>query len=346
MSYSFDMCFWSARTLADALKKAQAVVAAMSDKAIMEKIIEDNLYFVPSLRNHVKPENWRMAMQADENWLYRLFNYRFVYWKEQRLLGMVGVLPEAGPKAMGCVYFQNSCDQDYSLDTWPVKIPFFKNRVEKIRSIMALEPKACLEALNAAGLMDKDVWQEIVDDDGFNSETAEYHALSALYQDIYETLHLNAWLWGKESDAFQRFSFNAIQTIEQMYDLKQYLRNRVVAQAGDFGTKKVVYIPLVLTSQENPSANTLLFKYTSPANETMTCDRAKDIILEVVKRHLKTDDGKHLLAAHGGTLNWMDVFAAVPEKAFLNAGFELVKRDCYSDAVVFDADEQCLTNME
>lgn len=346
MSYSFDMCFWSARTLADALKKAQAVVAAMSDKAIMEKIIEDNLYFVPSLRNHVKPENWRMAMQADENWLYRLFNYRFVYWKEQRLLGMVGVLPEAGPKAMGCVYFQNSCDQNYSLDTWPAKIPFFKERVEKIRNIMALEPKACLEALNAAGLMDKDVWQEIVEENGFDSETAEYYALSALYQDIYDTLHLNAWLWGNENDAYQRFAFNAIQTSEQLYDLKRYLRNRVVAQAGDFGTKEVVYIPLVLTSQENPSTNTLLFKYTASANETMTCDKAKEIILEAIKKYLETDDGKRLLAAHGGTPNWMEIFAAVPEKVFRNVGFELVGRDCHSDAVVFEADELYTSNME
>lgn len=339
MSYGFDMCFWSARTLSAALKKAQEVVAAMSKKAIMGKTIEDNLYYAPSLRNRVNPENWNMAMQADETWLYRLFNYHFVFWKEQRLLGMVGVLPENGPKATGCVYFQNSCDQDYSLDTWPVKIPFFKDRVEKIRGIMALEPKECLKALNTAGLIDHDVWQEIVDDDGFNSETAEYNALSALYQDIYNTLHLDAWLWGKESDAFQRFSFNAVQTSEQMYDLKRYLRNRVIAQTGNLWDKKPVYVPLVLAAPENPSADTLLLKYTSVKNEsTMTCDAAKKRLQDSVEAFLNTSGGERFLAHHKGPVKWSDVVSVLPDEVFANAGFELVARNNHSDAVVVDAE--------
>ena len=126
MSYYFDMCFWSASSLSTAMKKAQEVVAACCTTECMRQTLEDNIYYAPSIRMLANVENWRMAVQADSTWLYRLFTFRFVYWKEHNLLGMVGTLPKNGPKATGAVYFQNSCDQDYDLKTWPAKIPFFK----------------------------------------------------------------------------------------------------------------------------------------------------------------------------------------------------------------------------
>ena len=338
MSYGFDMCFWSARSYGIALQKAQAVVAAMGEKAQMENTIEGNLYYVPSLRNNVDPENWRMAMQADENWLYRLFSYRFVYWKEFRLLGMVGTLPDIAPKPSGCVYFQNSCDRDYELKSWPAKIPFFRERVKQARESLAAEPKECLKALYEKGSLDADVWEEIVEDDGFDRETAEYHTLSALYHDIFNTLQLHDWLWGKDNDVYQRFTFNAIHTIEQLYDLKRFLRKQVVAQAGDFATKEVVYVPLVLSTPENPSANTLLFKYTASKDELMTCKKARTILMEAAKKYLETEDGKRLVNAHGDDPNWLDLFAAIPASIFRRVGFKLVDRDNHSDAIVLDGE--------
>lgn len=338
MSYGFDMCFWNARSFATAMRKAQEVVAAMSEERQMEKVIEDNLYFVPSLRNNVNPENWRMAMQADENWLYRLFNYRFVYWKEFRLLGMVGTLPESGPQPTGCVYFQNSCDQNYELKCWPAKIPFFRELVKQARKKLTTEPEECLRTLLEEGSLDKETWEEIMEDGATDRETMEYHVLSCLYHEIFDSLHLNDWLWGKDNDAYQRFTLNAIHTIEQLYDLKRFLRNRVVAQAGDFATKEVVYVPLVLTTPENPSVSTLLFKYTASMNESMTCEKAKDIIFRTAQNYLETEDGKRLVNAHGSNLNWMDLFAAIPSRLFAQNGFKLMSYDTHCDAVVLDGE--------
>lgn len=339
MSYYFEMCFWSAASLGSAMRKAQEIVDAVSSQQQMQKKIEDNLYYVPSLRLNVQAESWNMAVKADGNWLYQLFNYRFVFWKKYRLLGMVGAFPEDAPKAPKTVSFQNSCDQNYSFDTWPARIPFFNERIKRFRSLLELSPEECLKTLCDESFIDKVDFQEILDDDGCDEEVAEYHVLSALYKDIYDTLALNDWLWGLEGGEFKRFTLNALHTLEERYRLERYLRNLVVAQVGNLANKRTMYVPLVLSTQENSSAVTMLFKqeYDYYDGPTMDCEKAKEKIREVVEKYLESEDGKRF-AENKERLTWMELVAAIPARLFKEEGLELVKRDNYCDAVVLDAD--------
>ena len=340
MSYYFDMFFWSASSLSTAMKKAQEVVAACCTTECMRQTLEDNIYYAPSIRMLANVENWRMAVQADSTWLYRLFTFRFVYWKEHNLLGMVGTLPKNGPKATGAVYFQNSCDQDYDLKTWPAKIPFFKKRTKKFASLLDMSPKDAFDALLQEKFIDEESIQDIVNEDGCNSDNAQYYVLSALYKDIFGTLQLDDWLWGKENDAFQRFSLCGIHTIEQQYELERYLKNLVIAQVGNLGQKEVMYIPLTLSSQDNPSAYTMVFRYEYDyyKGESMDHEKAKAVIQNVVEQYLKTNDGKRFAERHNGRPNWLDAVCAVPAMEFTKAGLSLLKREAYCDAVVLDAE--------
>lgn len=180
MSYDFDMSFWHASSLPNALEQAHNLVKHMSEVNLMKSTINDNLYFAPSVRFN---ENSNFGYIANEKWLYSLFNYRFVFWEKHHLLGLVGILPENGPKAAGSFSFQDSCNQNYNFDEYPLEIPFFKNKVERFK---------------------------------------KSRGLSAFYKDVFDTLCLNDWLYGKDNPAFERFSFNAIQTNEQLLELSLY----------------------------------------------------------------------------------------------------------------------------
>lgn len=340
MSYYFDMCFWSASSLAAAMKRAQKVVDACCTTECMRQTLEDNLYYAPSIRMLASVENWRMAVQADSAWLYRLFTFRFVYWKKYKLLGMVGTLPNNGPKATGAVYFQNSCDQDYDLKTWPARIPFFRDQIKKFSSLLDMSPKETFNALLQEEFIDEESIREIINEDGCNSDTAQYYVLSALYKDIFGTLQLNDWLWGKENDAFQRFSLCGIHTTELQYELERYMKRLVIAQVGNLGQKEVMYVPLTLSTKDNPSAFTMVFRYEYDyyKGEPMDCEKAKAVIQSVVEQYLKTDDGKRFAERHNGCPNWLDAVCAVPTMEFVKAGLRPLKRETYCDAVNFDAE--------
>lgn len=340
MSYYFDMCFWQASSLSVAMRKAQEIVNAACTSERMKQKIKDNLYYIPSIRLNAKAENWEMAMQADSSWLYQLFNFRFVYWKEHRLLGMVGTLPENGSKATSCIGFQNSCDQDYELKTWPSKIPFFRSRVEKFAALLDMPPKEAFNTLCQKGFMNESDVRELIDEGKCNKETAEYQILSLLYQNIYKALRLDMWLYGKDDESFQRFALCGIQTTEQKYELERYLKHLVITHRGNLGQKKIMYIPLVFSTQDNPSAYTMIFKYMYDYYEgrAMNGEEAKKEIRNVVERYLESEDGKRFKASRRGRINWLDAVCSVPIKLFHEAGFEVLKRDAHCDAVTADAD--------
>lgn len=335
MSYYFNMCFWSASSLSTAMKKAKEVVDAMSTPEIMQHKISENMYYVPSMRYLVNPETWNMGMQADTMWLYKLFNYQFVYWKEHKLLGMAGEIPDNGPKPTGAVAFQNSCDQDYSLSDWPARIPFFKERINKYQAYLKLSPKKAFEVIRKEGFIEECCIEEIIKNDECNAENAKYYILTSLYSDIYSTLHLNEWLWGKEHDSFQRFSLCGIKTTEQQYDLERYLRKEVIARLGNLGNKKTFYIPVSIPNKDNASAHTLMFKYDIDRYEdNLLCEeKVKKLIRLAVEKYLSTEDGRRFIYANGGCQHWSEVVAFTPRQYFREQGLDIVKRDTYCDTV-------------
>lgn len=135
MNYQPYVYFWSASSLSAAMKKAQKIIDTCCTTECMMQILEDNFRYAPSIRTHATVENWQMAMQADSTWLYKLFNFRFAYWKEHKLLGMAGNLSKDELKTTGAVYLKDSCDMDCDLKTWKRKIPFSKERIKKFSSL-------------------------------------------------------------------------------------------------------------------------------------------------------------------------------------------------------------------
>lgn len=347
MSYGFDMCFWHAKSLAAATKKAAKVISAINTPEQMRQRIDDNAYFVPSILYRAQIEDWKMAMIADEKWLYSLFNFRFVYWKEYELLGMVGVLPEDGPKPDGTVYFQNSCDQNYSLSEWPADIPFFKTKVKQYKAMLDLKPQKCLKRLLKLGFTDEETISEALEEGENSEETAEYHVLSALYHDIFDTLRLNTWLWGNDDSSFRRFALNAIHTSEQVYDLKKHLRKLVNEKRGSLGGMSIMYVPVMIRTDDT-SADTLLFKFAyNHSQKPLTCDEVRAKITETVNRYMSTEEGRRLMAACSGQVTWAEVARSVPAKAYKDfSGLELLHSDDFSHCVVFDGNESAVPNRE
>lgn len=221
MSYYFEMCFWPAETLAEALGKAHSMVASASNTQLMQQRIKDEYFFAPSNRYLISKENMGLAYCADENWLYRLFNVRFVYFQHQKLLALVGQSSQLGLSSEKNVSFQNSCDQDYDFSHWPTGIPFFESCIREFTSLLDMNEDSCLSFLVEKGFLresDLSDWEK-------SWESKEYYVKSSLYRKIWDELELSDWLWGRENPAFVRFSMNMIQTSEEMTNLKAFVRN-------------------------------------------------------------------------------------------------------------------------
>lgn len=339
MSYGFNMCFWQVSCFAEATKKAAEVVEALSTPARMKKRIEDDLIFAPSIRYFTPNKDWRTAIRADGYWLYSLFNHHFVYWEDQQLLGMAGYLPEDWDEEKNDVYFGNSCDRNFEFSEWPTSIEFFAQKVQKYQALAALAPMQCLNELLAQGHLDASDMEEITEQNA--AYKAEYRMLTALYDDIFETLDLHRWLYGNESSKFKRFSLNSIQCIEQYYDFSRFLRKLVQRDREWVVNEESMYVPVVLTTLENPSGDTFLlqYDYDSMKANPITCDEAKARLQKVLLDYLKTEEGDRLMKSHGDSLNWMQALAAISPRAFSNNGMKLLNRECYCDSVVLNAEE-------
>lgn len=144
MSYGFDMGFAQANSLQEAMAIALEYTQFQMTEKNIRKTIRDNRYYIPSVRTgYIADEESKnrradvLADTADRYWLEALFTFRFLYWEEHKLLGIVMMPPEnASEKWPLSVYFQNSCDQDYPLSDWKEgNIPFFANAAAKAETI-------------------------------------------------------------------------------------------------------------------------------------------------------------------------------------------------------------------
>lgn len=144
MSYGFDMGFAQANSLQEAMTIALEYTQSQMTEKNIRKTIRDNRYYIPSIRTgYIADEESKnrradvLADTADRYWLEALFTFRFLYWEEHKLLGIIMMPPEsASEKWPLSVYFQNSCDQDYPLSDWKEgNIPFFANAAAKAETI-------------------------------------------------------------------------------------------------------------------------------------------------------------------------------------------------------------------
>lgn len=139
-------------------------------------------------------------------------SFRFLYWEEHKLLGIVMMPPESvNEKWPLSMYFQNSCDQDYPFFEWKEgNIPFFANAAAKAENYTAEEIRAKVD-------------YEIED------ENLEYYRRSTCYNDIFEELALESWLYNHCTDVpFVTFALQGIQNEAERYQYLQWLKTELI----------------------------------------------------------------------------------------------------------------------
>ena len=218
MSYGFSMGFAQANSLQEAMKIALEYTQSQMTEKNVRKAIGDNRYYIPSVRTgYIADEEGKtrradvLADTADRYWLVTLFTFRFLYWEEHKLLGIVMMPSEsASEKWPLSIYFQNSCDHDYPFSEWKVgNIPFFMNAVAKAENYTEKEIRAKVD-------------YEIEDDN------LEYFRRSTCYDDIFEALALDPWLYDHYADMpFVTFALQGIQNEAERYRYLQWLKSEI-----------------------------------------------------------------------------------------------------------------------
>lgn len=162
-------------------------------------LIEDNLYYIPSIRYGCKPEDEKLNDARDEAWLHSLMTIKFIYWKKFNLLGVVA---SEAPKGWFGVCFQNSCDQDYELSSWP-KLKFFKDIIQSVNK-----------------MSDEEIFKQI-DEDYDEDLDVEYWRLTTVYEKIFSELCLNQWLYSRDADNVSYICLNesCLDDIVKTYNL-------------------------------------------------------------------------------------------------------------------------------
>lgn len=218
MSYGFDMGFAQANSLQEAMKIALEYTHSQMTEKNVKKTIKDNRYYIPSVRTEyiadAESKTRRadvLADTADRYWLEALFTFRFLYWEEHKLLGIVMMPFESvSEKWPLSVYFQNSCDQDYPLSAWKeVNIPFFANAAAKAENYTAEEIRAKFD-------------YKIEDED------LEYFRRSTCYDDIFKALALEPWLYNHYTDVpFVTFALQGVQNEAERYRYLQWVKAEI-----------------------------------------------------------------------------------------------------------------------
>lgn len=213
MSDYFNMAFTEAADLGSAMIKAHDLVKSEMQIARVKQTIERNMFFVPSIR-YGEANFYPLMDAADRNWLCSLFNYRFVFWPEHHLLGVVGDTPEELDTWFNFT-FQDGTDQDYRFEEYP-KLPFFIQEVEKAKSTLVGPKETVLQILKDNDWLDED--------EEYDKNQIEYLFRRYFYREVYAKLHLFRWLYGYDDPVFERFTINGIETQEQAQKLSVILR--------------------------------------------------------------------------------------------------------------------------
>ena len=174
MSYYFTMSFATVPDRASAFSLCQQAVNRLCEKpAAREHIRNTYPFFLQRCSfEHVEPTNFLREM-----WIQDIFQLRFVYWAQYNLLALCGDdYPDVVINLFGTsIEFQNSNDQDYELSTWDSNIPLFQ--------------KIISETPEDGGSLFEDI------DDNLPEG---YAYRSAVYHEIFNTLELSNWLYGRE----------------------------------------------------------------------------------------------------------------------------------------------------
>lgn len=147
----------------------------------------------------------QMIDEADEQYLYDLFSFTFVYFRGASLLCLIG---SGYPISIAAEFdgryeFQNSTDQDYSFKYWK-QLSKFQKGIEIIKNIKSIKELV---------LFYKDVLDE---DFGVYEDNTdlEYEKRTLCYRYIETMMGVERWIYG-EKDTDKYFTF-ALTNSRQM----------------------------------------------------------------------------------------------------------------------------------
>lgn len=208
MSYYIDISFHKAENKLEAFELAQATMKAISDNAL--KYLEDTMCYSPLTRMETKKEDYDswLWMKYEESvrlanrlWIRNVYNFRFMWWPEYKLLGVIscsGFISHLGWKT---VHFQNGTDQNYPYEDWTDICPLFDELIEKSKNI----PDAnIISKMDSISREDYDTPERI-------AKYCDYHRKWAMYESVFDTLDIDSILYKEgKSDKYEYFAMNAV----------------------------------------------------------------------------------------------------------------------------------------
>lgn len=173
----------------------------------IEEIVQDNIGWLPDyekLLNKDELDIWSISA-SDKDWLEGLFNYTFVYYKEYKLLCVIGDYSDYKQ-----IIFQNSCDQDENFNTWQALYAdnpcrdIFKELVDRTVSGENIEK----------------IHKYFDDVDWDSNLDTEYFKRWYVYKKIEDALCIDDVLWDADSEDFFKFEFGKRLTVSNMTAIK------------------------------------------------------------------------------------------------------------------------------
>ena len=224
MSYYFNMYFKQFNNELDAFHFANLITNKLAEGSVAEEYMQHNLCYRPTkLVESTDIAKVILKNRLEELWIKNLFTCRFVYWKEEKLLGLCcDKLPEELEQLFDTSKsFQNSTDRDYPYEDWSDKINIFKREKDELRS---LDDETLISMLTDPENVDYDeeeLKEYKVELEGYKRRniSLDYYRLSYLYEKIFEQLQLDDWLYDNDNEAFDRWQFSSIKKDDTLYSL-------------------------------------------------------------------------------------------------------------------------------
>lgn len=203
MSYSLTLRFIARPfpTEGDALAYATNLVRRLTcDSTLIKRQLENERWYLDNVleqadvkRTELRTSFARIAIRKAVS---DIFSIRMVYWPKFQLAALIkDTLPDELTDDLRDVVFQDGTDQDYEFNDWSNDIPLFARLKEEVLEM----PTEAVVKKSRFSPNDTDI---------------DYARRSLLYQNIFNTLDLDTWLYGLESEHFKRATLSGITYAE------------------------------------------------------------------------------------------------------------------------------------
>lgn len=181
----------------DILNKALSFCNKMIKNA--DKEIRENLTYFPNYDDLMFDDTitpFRLK-RSDTLFIENIFTYKFIYWKDYKLLG---VIHDLNDNEMHQLVFQNSCDQDADFEEWyPLHAPN-----DPCRDIFKQIVIDTIYDKNTDNILK--YWQEQYGDTDIDP-TDDYYKKTYVYNQIENALNIIEYLYDNISDNDNMLTF-------------------------------------------------------------------------------------------------------------------------------------------